>query len=594
MIEKYLNRINSASNSSDFISIATELSWRGCAREEVKSIYFKAFNVAKNFHDYQLICDRLYYLRRNDFSFIWIDRLLKMCLKNANDLIDEKLLELKSSESDDFDWNELIKYTFYYYNLGIKDSSINMMEWLCNNLSDIYYADLLVALNSMAELNPENYTDKSKISQLISILKLTILKYTTSESILYYKGQKWYSYDDYDFDCDDINNEAKIAYKNGLEGFADLLYRVNIEELLKHESFCFKAVGLFDTGIEIAKKDLLNDEEWAINLILEAVKYSNRECLEYILSNLGKLNNVKLENLIYRLIIEKDGEIISDPKILKSCIISLSDSELKHDLLSSSIYLSLSAFQIFEILDNIKGKIGYENIYSTLNVKLKKHNDYLFALLDRYAIKGDATLEEFKKAVINTDGFNVKSEFEYNIRTYNAGKNWSLLIRSCFLGQNEIIRFLIENGADLSYTNDQGLNALIASLMNINIKKAANSIGVDKDLIFKILKSGLDINSKFYWHKKNETIAFNEAACDGYLDIIKEMYAMGVDFLQNDKGKNALLSASYTCRIDVLKFLIKIGCDATSINEYPIFRSFNSERKMNKVIEMLRKAGAKF
>ena len=149
-------------------------------------------------------------------------------------------------------------------------------------------------------------------------------------------------------------------------------------------------------------------------------------------------------------------------------------------------------------------------------------------------------------------------------------------------------------GADMTLTNKKGFNALIASLISLDVKFGwGKGDEVKKEFIFKIIESGVDIHSIYQVNEKSHTTALIEAACDGYLDVVKKLVEMGASFeLNGDKGKEALLRAAYTCRYEVLQYLLEIGADATTIDSSLVFYFYNYREEENKVMELLRKHGA--
>ncbi len=92
----------------------------------------------------------------------------------------------------------------------------------------------------------------------------------------------------------------------------------------------------------------------------------------------------------------------------------------------------------------------------------------------------------------------------------------------------DIIKFLVESGADVEYINESGVCVLDEAV-----------IYGDKELIVYLINElGFDINST---KRKSGMTPFIQSCCYGNIELAKFMYDMGADIYQKDStGMDAL------------------------------------------------------
>jgi len=139
------------------------------------------------------------------------------------------------------------------------------------------------------------------------------------------------------------------------------------------------------------------------------------------------------------------------------------------------------------------------------------------------------------KSLINA-GMDVNTRDNYGmIALVNASRN----------GHTEIVKFLIDNGADKSYFED----ALIAT-SNIDIVKL-------------LIDYGVDINASNRYYNNALTLA----AVYGYSDIVKLLIENGANInYAGEEGSTALMNASSQNHIEIVKLLLDNGADVNAIN----------------------------
>ncbi len=134
-------------------------------------------------------------------------------------------------------------------------------------------------------------------------------------------------------------------------------------------------------------------------------------------------------------------------------------------------------------------------------------------------------------------------------------------------GELEIVRFLINNGADVNYEDNDGWTAL---------KFAA---GEGKLEIVKFLiNNGADVNAK----DNNGWTALMSAANNGYLKIVKYLVDNGADVnTKDDYGKVLMVGASGRgpfgnegLVLEVVKYLVELGMDVRAKNTNELSKAF--------------------
>lgn len=169
--------------------------------------------------------------------------------------------------------------------------------------------------------------------------------------------------------------------------------------------------------------------------------------------------------------------------------------------------------------------------------------------------------ERFLKAAEDGDLKKIKSMLnkEINIKTLiksvDKENNTALILASKF-GYNEIVKILIENGADINAKDNEGTTALMNAAMDIDY--------YTNDEICKLLiENGADINAKDL--QGNNALIY--ASIFEHFDIIKLLIESGAEInAKNNDGYTALMEASSNGNLETVKLLIENGADVNIKN----------------------------
>jgi len=349
--------------------------------------------------------------------------------------------------------------------------------------------------------------------------------------------------------------------------------------------------GLLSMNVrDIGHPKRINDPQWALEIIQELERFAHHPDRHFIplSQHLGWMQNSTLEAEMLERLTKKAPQILSDPTNFCKVAIGLSVSPMKEQYLIQAILMNDSAYTLYEVIDHLQEEELYPQLLEKAQHKCAQQKDYCFAVLDRYAEQRDrkGSLEQLFEAFRQTKNLNAVDE-----------EGDTLLIKSCYYGYNEIVAYLIDLGADMSFCTKKGHTALIAAMSYLNMK-FSNFSGteIEKHLIEKLLHSGVDINSVYREKEGSRTTALSEAACDGYLEIVKQLIELGASYeIEGDKGKAVLTSAIYQYHTEVIRYLLSIGCDATTISApLPLshYGQFRDDADFDLMMDILKAAGA--
>jgi len=164
------------------------------------------------------------------------------------------------------------------------------------------------------------------------------------------------------------------------------------------------------------------------------------------------------------------------------------------------------------------------------------------------------------------------------------------LMEACEYGHLEIVKLLIEKGADVNLDNNFGITALMYASKKGYLKIIELLLKNDADINYQdnygknsaytaliyackegqletvklLLKKGANINEK---DVSNET-ALLIACSSGHLEIVKLLLKNGADMNQVDKfGFNSLMMATKAGKLEIVKFLVENGADVKYKNK---------------------------
>ena len=159
------------------------------------------------------------------------------------------------------------------------------------------------------------------------------------------------------------------------------------------------------------------------------------------------------------------------------------------------------------------------------------------------------------------------------------------LMLACEKGHEEIVEYLIVQGADMTMQTDWGYTALTASMVE------CEGLGnIRNELIITLIESGVDVNAKT--RKISPLIA---ASGNGNVEIVSKLIKKGakVSWKTSKLGEFPLLYATGGGHVDVVKILIEYGAKVNWKNHYGRTALGEARKKGFKEIEkMLIDAGA--
>lgn len=154
----------------------------------------------------------------------------------------------------------------------------------------------------------------------------------------------------------------------------------------------------------------------------------------------------------------------------------------------------------------------------------------------------------------------------------------SALIWASFKGDTEVIKTLIQNGADVTKSNTDGFSVLHAAVENGNIEN-----------IEYLVSKGANINAKTF---DSKTSPLHTASFKGDTENVKYLVENGADFnAYNAYGASPLTVACFYGKKDVIQTLIKAGADVnTTTDKTPLKAALESGN--TEIFEILINNGA--
>lgn len=144
---------------------------------------------------------------------------------------------------------------------------------------------------------------------------------------------------------------------------------------------------------------------------------------------------------------------------------------------------------------------------------------------------------------------NFKSQFDLLKIKMNNDKNF-LLISSSQAGELSLIKYAIENGADLHYDNDGALSYA--------------SRGGHLDVVKWLTENGADIHTE-------DNLPVGWASQGGHLDVVKYLVDKGADI--HAEREYALREAAEEGRLPVVKYLVEHGADIHAHNDTALIQA---------------------
>lgn len=178
-------------------------------------------------------------------------------------------------------------------------------------------------------------------------------------------------------------------------------------------------------------------------------------------------------------------------------------------------------------------------------------------------------LNELLKAIENNDiDFLYKNKSKYDINSrINENDNDTLLLHSIAFAKDEVVDFLVANGANINLTNNEGENAIHSAVYSGSINRL--------DKIYNQFKVEANLQTN------DGTTPLLLAVSLGKLDIAKKLIKFGVDINKCDNEGNSPLHLScFFGYIELSKLLIENGANIlqkTQKGNFPMALAVNNE-----------------
>ncbi|MEL4896292.1 ankyrin repeat domain-containing protein [Crocosphaera sp. Alani8] len=150
------------------------------------------------------------------------------------------------------------------------------------------------------------------------------------------------------------------------------------------------------------------------------------------------------------------------------------------------------------------------------------------------------------------------------------------------------VQLFIDKGVDINARNKYGDTALIKS---IDYKKETVSEAELMNVVKLLIKNGADINIIPKSKSKFAYTALMEATNENYFKLVKFLLNNGANVnLKNEAGMTALMIAAEEGYVNILQLLLEKGADVNIKNESgETALNLAEERKNEKVIEILKR-----
>lgn len=174
------------------------------------------------------------------------------------------------------------------------------------------------------------------------------------------------------------------------------------------------------------------------------------------------------------------------------------------------------------------------------------------------SVAGTSTADvQLKNKIIGGDSQFVKTYLHRSgnpdIRIDRIGN--TPLIVAARQGKEEIVRLLVEDGANVSRENDKGLNPLVTAVASGH-----------RDIVRYLIEHGADVNyepnvagDKLYLNLAPPLLLAGRL---GYEDIVEDLLKAGAKVgIQDERGQTALLQSSCHCKPKMIELLVREGAD---------------------------------
>ena len=208
------------------------------------------------------------------------------------------------------------------------------------------------------------------------------------------------------------------------------------------------------------------------------------------------------------------------------------------------------------------------------------YNKRLMKAIVNDDIKQVSSILKKQKADIN----HISEEFSYSHYSHTP-----LTLAS--IGGYEIVKLLIEHGADINAKNNNGWTALMWALVSNNAEYL--------EIIKLLVENGANINTK---NNNGDTALIIASRYTWRLKAVKYLVGNGADInAKNNNNETSLMHASYNGHLELVKYLVENGAyinekdnESNTALSWAKEESFmKGEEEKNEIIKILMEAGAK-
>jgi ankyrin repeat protein len=161
----------------------------------------------------------------------------------------------------------------------------------------------------------------------------------------------------------------------------------------------------------------------------------------------------------------------------------------------------------------------------------------------------NGNIDGVKKLLKEGVDINVQNKYGYREHFGYTG----LLLATSY-GRTEVVRLLVEMGADINFKNKDGDTALILAVVYRR-----------NEIVSFLVENGADINVQ---NKIGNTALIIGSLKNGYTEIVRLLLEKGADInLQNKDGETALIRASMEARRETVRLLLEKGADINLQNK---------------------------
>jgi ankyrin repeat protein len=377
------------------------------------------------------------------------------------------------------------------------------------------------------------------------------------------------------------------AFKGNVEIMEELINKgakVNIPDVNETTPLCFAAMGglLTIQGVELLVKGGANlkkevNRDGANVLLLAVTNDKDLTLTNYFISKGLDIKSVdKNDNTIFSYAAR--GGNINTLKALIQKGVAVSDNALI--MAAQGRRGPANTIEVFEYLEslNIKPTVTSKNGENVLHFIVRKPNqkDIIEHFLSKGVDVNQADNEGntvFMNAVSSNKDLAILELLAAKVKNVNQGnqKLETPLALALKGNSSEVVKFLLDKGADVKATNKDGENVLaylVQSYAGAEGRQGPNSPKPeDFDNKLKMLQEkGLSATTL----QKNGNTLYHLAIMKSDIGLLKRIQPLGIDInARNSEGITALHKAAMIAKDDtILKYLLSVGADKNVVTNF--------------------------